>query len=107
MLPFVDAEYAARLEQLRERMDARGIAAAMFTSMYNIASHSKLLYRPIDRIYRLVLTESACVTVYAGPRWCAALRRHHHLYRLAARHLPARRAGGRARGLWLGWNVII
>ncbi len=33
-LPFDTAEYEARLEELRERMDAAGTTAAVFTSMH-------------------------------------------------------------------------
>ena len=43
VLPFEDAEYVARLAELRERMDAQGAAAAVFTSMHNIAYYSGFL----------------------------------------------------------------
>lgn len=66
VLPFEDAEYAARLAQLRERMDAQGTSAAVFTSMHNIAYYSGFLYCAFGRPYGLVVTDDACVTISAG-----------------------------------------
>lgn len=66
VLPFEDAEYAARLSELRDRMDAQGASAAVFTSMHNIAYYSGFLYCAFGRPYGLVVTEDACVTISAG-----------------------------------------
>jgi len=65
-LPFEDAEYEARLSELRERMDAAGANAAVFTSMHNIAYYSGFLYCSFGRPYGLVVTETDCVTISAG-----------------------------------------
>lgn len=65
-LPFTDDEYAARLAGLRERMDAAGVSAAVFTSMQNIAYYSGFLYCSFGRPYGLVVTETECVTISAG-----------------------------------------
>ena len=65
-LPFEAAEYEARLEELRERMEAAGVAAAVFTSMHNIAYYSGFLYCAFGRPYGLVVTETDCVTISAG-----------------------------------------
>lgn len=65
-LPFEAAEYEARLEELRERMDAAGATAAVFTSMHNIAYYSGFLYCAFGRPYGLVVTDSDCVTISAG-----------------------------------------
>ena len=65
-LPFEVAEYEARLEELRERMDAAGAQAAVFTSMHNIAYYSGFLYCAFGRPYGLVVTETDCVTISAG-----------------------------------------
>ncbi|AXI48362.1 creatininase [Sulfitobacter sp. SK012] len=65
-LPFEAAEYEARLEELRERMDAAGVAAAVFTSMHNIAYYSGFLYCSFGRPYGLVVTQTDCVTISAG-----------------------------------------
>ena len=66
VLPFEDAEYVARLAELRERMDAQGAAAAVFTSMHNIAYYSGFLYCAFGRPYACVVTDEACVTISAG-----------------------------------------
>jgi creatinase len=66
VLPFEDAEYAARLSELRDRMEAQGATAAVFTSMHNIAYYSGFLYCSFGRPYGLVVTEDACVTLSAG-----------------------------------------
>ncbi|RBW54639.1 creatininase [Phaeobacter gallaeciensis] len=65
-LPFAEAEYEARLTELRERMDAAGATAAVFTSMHNIAYYSGFLYCSFGRPYGLVVTETECVTISAG-----------------------------------------
>lgn len=66
VLPFETAEYEARITELRERMDATGAAAAVFTSMHNIAYYSGFLYCAFGRPYGLVVTETECVTISAG-----------------------------------------
>ncbi len=65
-LPFSTAEYEARLAELRERMQAVGAQAAVFTSMHNIAYYSGFLYCSFGRPYGLVVTETECVTISAG-----------------------------------------
>lgn len=65
-LPFEAAEYEARLTELRERMDAAGAQAAVFTSMHNIAYYSGFLYCAFGRAYGLVVTDTECVTISAG-----------------------------------------
>ena len=65
-LPFEAAEYEARLAELRERMEASGATAAVFTSMHNIAYYSGFLYCSFGRPYGLVVTETECVTISAG-----------------------------------------
>ena len=66
VLPFAPAEYDARLAELRERMEASGVSAAVFTSMHNIAYYSGFLYCSFGRPYGLVVTETDCVTISAG-----------------------------------------
>jgi creatinase len=65
-LPFEAAEYEARLAELRERMEAAGAGAAVFTSMHNIAYYSGFLYCSFGRPYGLVVTDTDCVTISAG-----------------------------------------
>lgn len=65
-LPFDAAEYESRLAELRERMQAAGATAAVFTSMHNIAYYSGFLYCAFGRPYGLVVTEADCVTISAG-----------------------------------------
>jgi creatinase len=65
-LPFAAGEYEARLAELRERMEAAGVAAAVFTSMHNIAYYSGFLYCSFGRPYGLVVTEKDAVTISAG-----------------------------------------
>jgi len=65
-LPFDDAEYEDRIAQLRDRMEAAGAAAAVFTSMHNIAYYSGFLYCSFGRPYALVVTETECITISAG-----------------------------------------
>ncbi|MDU9006119.1 M24 family metallopeptidase [Sedimentitalea todarodis] len=66
VLPFEPAEYEARITELRERIEATGAAAAVFTSMHNVAYYSGFLYCAFGRPYGLVVTETECVTVSAG-----------------------------------------
>lgn len=65
-LPFEREEYESRLEELRERMDAAGVQAAIFTSMHNIAYYAGFLYCAFGRPYALVVTQTECVTISAG-----------------------------------------
>lgn len=65
-LPFAAAEYEDRLAELRERMEASGVTACLFTSMHNIAYYSGFLYCAFGRPYGLVVTETDCVTISAG-----------------------------------------
>ncbi len=65
-LRFAPAEYEARLAELRERMDAAGVSACVFTSMHNIAYYSGFLYCSFGRPYGLVVTETDSVTISAG-----------------------------------------
>ena len=65
-LPFTPGEYEARLAELRERMEAAGVGAAVLTSMHNIAYYSGFLYCAFGRPYGLVVTETDCVTISAG-----------------------------------------
>lgn len=65
-LPFDIAEYETRLTELRERMEAAGATAAVFTSMHNIAYYSGFLYCAFGRPYGLVVTETEAVTISAG-----------------------------------------
>ncbi|SEQ35499.1 aminopeptidase P family protein [Thalassovita taeanensis] len=66
ILPFAAAEYEARLSGLRASMADRGLDAAVFTSMHNIAYYSGFLYCSFGRPYGLVVTPSECVTISAG-----------------------------------------
>jgi creatinase len=66
VLPFADAEYAARLTGLRARMNEAGVEVAVFTSMHNIAYYSGFLYCAFGRPYALVVTERETVTISAG-----------------------------------------
>ncbi|WP_298921701.1 aminopeptidase P family protein [uncultured Roseobacter sp.] len=65
-LPFEAAEYEARLVELRERMEAAGVSAAVFTSMHNIAYYSGFLYCAFGRPYGMVVTGKDAVTISAG-----------------------------------------
>lgn len=65
-LPFTDAEYQERLDELRDRMETVGATAAVFTSMHNIAYYSGFLYCAFGRSYALVVTETQAVTISAG-----------------------------------------
>lgn len=65
-LPFEAGEYETRLTELRERMEAVGVSAAVFTSMHNIAYYSGFLYCAFGRPYGLVVTGTDAVTISAG-----------------------------------------
>lgn len=65
-LPFDDAEYEARLANLRETMAIKGIDACVLTSMHNIGYYSGFLYCAFGRPYALVVTKEQVVTISAG-----------------------------------------
>jgi len=65
-LPFGDAEYDTRLAGLRKILRDKGVNAAVFTSMHNIAYYSGFLYCAFGRPYGLVVTATDCVTISAG-----------------------------------------
>ncbi|UWQ98764.1 aminopeptidase P family protein [Rhodobacteraceae bacterium S2214] len=65
-LPFGDAEYEARLANLRETMAIKGIDACVLTSMHNIGYYSGFLYCAFGRPYALVVTKTQVVTISAG-----------------------------------------
>ncbi|MTJ05471.1 MAG: M24 family metallopeptidase [Sediminimonas qiaohouensis] len=76
-LPFDATEYDARLAGLRRIMAARGVEAAVFTSMQNVAYYSGFLYCAFGRPYGLVVTASDCVTISAGIDGAQPWRRSH------------------------------
>ncbi|SHJ70455.1 creatinase [Palleronia salina] len=65
-LPFASEEYDARLTGLRGIMAARGVTAAVLTSMHNIAYYSGFLYCAFGRPYALVVTATDSVVIGAG-----------------------------------------
>ena len=65
-LPFYDTEYETRLTGLRTILSDKGVNAAVFTSMHNIAYYSGFLYCAFGRPYGLVVTATDCVTISAG-----------------------------------------
>ena len=65
-LPFSGAEYDARLKGLRTIMAEADVAAAVLTSMHNIAYYSGFLYCSFGRPYGLVVTARDSVTISAG-----------------------------------------
>ena len=65
-LPFVDAEYEARLAGLRAMMADKGIDAVVLTSMHNVAYYSGFLYCAFGRPYAQVVTATETVTFSAG-----------------------------------------
>ncbi|MFZ7090893.1 M24 family metallopeptidase [Primorskyibacter sp. 2E233] len=77
VLPFASEEYDARLAGLRERMDAAGVQACVFTSMHNIAYYSGFLYCSFGRPYGLVVTDTESVTISAGIDAAQPWRRSH------------------------------
>jgi len=66
VLPFSQAEYERRLSALRAIMAARGVEAAVFTSMHNVAYYSGFLYCSFGRPYACVVTADRCTTVSAN-----------------------------------------
>ena len=66
VLPFDGAEYADRLDGLRDLMEMHGVEACVFTSMHNIAYYSGFLYCSFGRPYGLVVTATDSVTISAG-----------------------------------------
>src|SRR6056300_1379137 len=65
-LPFCDAEYETRLTGLRNILRDKGVNAAVFTSMHNIAYYAGFLYCAFGRPYGLVVTATVYVTISAG-----------------------------------------
>ena len=65
-LPFSQAEYDRRLALLRAGMEARGVTAALFTSMHNIAYYSGFLYCAFGRPFGCVVTAERCTTISAN-----------------------------------------
>ncbi len=65
-LPFSNAEYEARLSNLRQLMESSGVEAMVLTSMHNIAYYSGFLYCSFGRPYACVVTSTRCVTVSAN-----------------------------------------
>lgn len=65
-LPFSQAEYDRRLALLRARMEERGVTAALFTSMHNIAYYSGFLYCAFGRPFGCVVTADRCTTISAN-----------------------------------------
>ena len=65
-LPFCNTEYETRLTRLRTILSDKGVNAAVFTSMHNIAYYSGFLYCAFGRPYGLVVTATDCVTISAG-----------------------------------------
>ena len=65
-LPFSNAEYEARLGNLRQLMENSGVEAMVLTSMHNIAYYSGFLYCSFGRPYACVVTNNRCVTVSAN-----------------------------------------
>ena len=65
-LPFSQAEYDRRLALLRARMEERGVTAALFTSMHNIAYYSGFLYCAFGRPFGCVVTANRCTTISAN-----------------------------------------
>jgi creatinase len=65
-LQFAVAEYEARLADLRKRMVALGVDAAVLTSMHNVSYYSGFTYCAFGRPYAVVVTPTECVTLSAG-----------------------------------------
>lgn len=65
-LQFDEAEYVARVAGLRALMAARGVHAAVLTSMHNVSYYSGFTYCAFGRPYAVVVTETDCVTISAG-----------------------------------------
>ncbi len=64
--PFAQEEYDARLAGLRAILDARGLDAAVLTSMHGIAYYSGFLHCSFGRPYACVVTRDAATTVSAN-----------------------------------------
>ncbi|HKK35378.1 MAG TPA: aminopeptidase P family protein [Paracoccaceae bacterium] len=64
--PFSRAEHDRRLAGLREILAARGLDAAILTSMHGVAYHSGFLYCAFGRPYACVVTQDRSVTVSAN-----------------------------------------
>lgn len=77
VLPFDAAEYDARLAGLRAAMAAEGVAAAVLTSMHNVAYFSGFLYCAFGRPYALIVTARESVTISAGIDGAQPWRRCH------------------------------
>jgi creatinase len=76
-LPFAAAEYEARLAGLRATLAARGLDAAILTSMHGIAYYSGFLYCAFGRPYGLVVTADRDVLVAANIDGGQPWRRSH------------------------------
>lgn len=76
-LPFSAAEYQRRLSGLRAIMAARGVEAALFTSMHNIAYFTGFLYCSFGRPYGLVVTADRATTISANIDGGQPWRRSH------------------------------
>lgn len=63
---FPDADYAARIDRLRQAMAAAGVDAVLFTSIHNINYFSDFIYCAFGRPYGLVVTGDAVTTVSAN-----------------------------------------
>ena len=63
---FLATEMTRRLEGLRKIMAARGLDAALFTSIHNINYFSDFLYCTFGRTYGLVVTANRAVTISAN-----------------------------------------
>ncbi len=65
-LPFSDAEYEARIANLRAILAKENLEAGLFTSMHSIAYYSGFLYCAFGRPYACVVTEDRIVTISAN-----------------------------------------
>ena len=65
-LPFSRADYDRRLAGLRAIMAAKGLDAAVLTSMHGVAYYSGFLYCAFGRPYACVVTHDRAVTVSAN-----------------------------------------
>ena len=63
---FSEAEMQGRLDRLRAVMAERGIDAALFTSIHNVAYYSDFVYCAFGRPYGLVVTQDASTTISAN-----------------------------------------
>ena len=74
-LPFSKAEYARRLEKLRQTMAEKDMPAVLLTSMHNIAYYSGFLYCSFGRPFGCVITQENCTTLSANIDGCQPWRR--------------------------------